>query len=252
MFSVKDKVIFITGGTAGIGLATAKRLAAADAKVVIVGRRDNGHTIANSISATFLQADVTNEKELVDALDQTVEQFGPIDVLFNNAGIENSGPTIEEAGLAEFQRLIDIDLKAPYALLHHGPKRMRDGGSIINTASDAGLTQVPGYAQYSAAKAAIISLSKTAALELAPRGIRVNAICPGPVWSEMLPPNHPEVEWAKALSPQERIGEPEEVAALVHFLACDDCRYITGAAISIDGGSTAGFSYPVLELGSSG
>jgi NAD(P)-dependent dehydrogenase (short-subunit alcohol dehydrogenase family) len=180
-------------------------------------------------------------------LDGAVEEFGLIDILFNNAGIENTGPTIEESGNDEFQRLIDIDLKAPCAVLHHGASRMRDGGSIINTSSVAGMFQLPGYSQYSAVKSAIISLTKSAALELAPRNIRVNAICPGSVWSEMLPPDHPEVDIVKVICPLERICEAEEVAALVHFLAADDCRYINGAAIPIDGGLTSGLGYPLLE-----
>lgn len=246
MFSLQAKVAFITGGTAGIGLATAKRLRAAGAEVMIVGRREAGQALATELGATFLQADVTREEELTAALAQARERFGGVDILFNNAGIENTGPTIEEAGPEQLQTLFDADLKAPYAVLHHGAALVRDGGSIINTASVAGMMQMPGYAQYSAVKAALISLTRTAALELAPRGIRVNAICPGSVWSEMLPPDHPEVAIVKMLCPQQRICEPEEVAALVHFLAADDCRYISGAAIPIDGGLTAGLGYPLL------
>lgn len=247
MFGLDDKTAFITGGTAGIGLATAQRFGRAGARVVIVGRRSEGKEIAAQFGAHFIQADVTEEQQLLEALDGAVEEFGPIDILFNNAGIENTGPTIEESGNDEFQRLIDIDLKAPYAVLHHGASRMRDGGSIINTSSVAGMFQFPGYSQYSAVKSAIISLTKSAALELAPRNIRVNAICPGSVWSEMLPPDHPEVDIAKVTCPLERICEAEEVAALVHFLAADDCRYINGAAIPIDGGLTSGLGYPLLE-----
>lgn len=247
MFDITGKVAFITGGTAGIGLATARRLAAAGARVTICGRRESGAAIAADIGAGFQAADVTCEQQLVAALDAAVENLGPIDILFNNAGVENTGPTIEESGVGEFQSLIDIDLKAPYSLMHHAPSRMRDGGSVIITASAAGLIQLPGYSQYSAVKAALISLTKSAALELAPRNIRVNAICPGSVWSEMLPANHPEVPIVETLCPQRRIGEPEEVAALVHFLASDDCRYLNGAAIPLDGGLSAGLGYGLLE-----
>jgi NAD(P)-dependent dehydrogenase (short-subunit alcohol dehydrogenase family) len=247
MFNVSDKIAFITGGTAGIGLATASRLSEAGANVTILGRREAGSDTARDIGARFIRTDVTVEAELIAALDAVRNDHGPIDLIFNNAGIENSGPTIEESDVAEFQRLIEIDLKAPYNVIRHGATRMRDGGSIVNTSSTAGLTQLPGYSQYSAVKAALISLTRSAALELAPRGIRVNAICPGSVWSEMLPQDHPEVEIVKVLCPGERIGEPEEVAALVHFLAADDCRYLTGAAIPIDGGLLSGFGYPLLE-----
>lgn len=247
MFNLKGKTAFITGGTAGIGLACAKRLIAAGVRVMIVGRREEGIRIADEIGALYHRLDVLDERNIVTALDAAVHALGKIDILLNNAGIENTGPTIEEAPASAFQVLFDCDLKAPYALLHHAPSRMRDGGSIINTASVAGLIQLPGYSQYSAMKAGVISLTRTAALELAPRGIRVNAICPGSIWSEMLPADHPEVDIVKTLCPQQRIGEPEEVAALVHFLASDDCRYLNGAAIPLDGGLSAGFGYPLLE-----
>ncbi|MDH4072442.1 MAG: SDR family oxidoreductase [Gammaproteobacteria bacterium] len=247
MFSLAGKVAFITGGTAGIGLAAARRLIKAGASVAIVGRRAEGERIAAEIGARFYRADVTAEETVVAALDAARRELGPIDVLFNNAGIENTGPTIEESGAEEFQRLMDVDLKAPYVVLHHAASRMRDGGSIIISSSVAGFAQLPGYSQYSAAKAALVSLAKTAALELAPRGIRVNAICPSSVWSEMLPPDHPEVGLVKILCPQARVCEPEEVAALVHFLAADDCRYLSGAAIPIDGALLAGYGYPLLS-----
>lgn len=247
MFDLTGKVAFVTGGTAGIGLATARRLIRAGAHVTIVGRRESGSEVARRIGARFIRTNLTIEAELIEALDKVHKDRAPIDILFNNAGIENSGPTIEEADDKEFQRLVDIDLLAPYNVIRHGAKRMADGGSIICTSSAAGLTQLPGYSQYSAAKSAVVSLTKTAALELAPRGIRVNAICPGSIWSEMLPPDHPEVEIIKILCPQRRVGEPEEVAALVHFLASDDCRYVSGAVIPIDGGMLAGFGYPLLE-----
>jgi len=246
MFSVKEKTAFITGGTAGLGLATATRLVTAGAHVAIIGRREEGADIASEIGAIFIQADLTREEELTQALEQAERRLGKIDILFNNAGVENTGPTIEEADGTEFQRLFEINLKAPYNVLHYGAKYLNDGASIINTASAAGLLQMPGYSQYSALKAALISLTKTAALELAPRSIRVNAIAPGSIWSEMLPTDHPEVGIVKVLCPMERVGNPEEVAALVHFLASEDSRYISGAIINIDGGITAGFGYPLL------
>jgi 3alpha(or 20beta)-hydroxysteroid dehydrogenase len=247
VFNVRDKIAFITGGTAGIGLATASRLSEAGSIVTILGRRQTGSDVANEIGARFIQTDVTVEAELTAALDAVRNTHGPIDLIFNNAGIDNTGPTIEESDVAEFQRVIEINLKAPYNVIRHGAARMRDGGSIVNTSSVAGLTQLPGYSQYSAVKAAVISLTRSAALELAPRGIRVNAICPGSIWSEMLPQDHPEVELIKVLSPAKRVGEAEEVAALVHFLVSDDCRYLTGTAIPIDGGLLSGFGYPLLE-----
>lgn len=246
-FNVAGKSCFITGGTAGIGLATAKRLAAAGARVTISGRRATGQAIADEIGARFVALDVTDAAALDTALRETVAVQGALDILFNNAGTENTGPTLEEADGAAFQRLIDLNLVAAYNTLHHGAPRMADGGSIINTASVAATISMPGYAQYGASKAAVVSLTRSAALELAPRGIRVNAICPGSVWSEMLPPDHPEVAAIEVLCPAARVGEAGEVAALVHFLASDDSRYVSGAVIPIDGGLSAGFGYPLLE-----
>lgn len=247
MFSVSGKSCFITGGTSGIGLATARRLAAAGAWVTISGRRATGQAIADEIGARFVALDVTDAAALAAALQDTAAEQGALEILFNNAGTENTGPTIEEADGSEFQRLLDLNLVAAYNTLHHGAPCMADGGSIINTASVAAMTSMPGYAQYGASKSAILALTRTAALELAPRGIRVNAICPGSIWSEILPPDHTEVAAVKVLCPAERIGEADEVAALVHFLASNDSRYVSGAMIPIDGGLSAGFGYPLLQ-----
>jgi len=246
MFDVKGKCAFVTGGTSGIGLATAERLVSAGARVVIVGRRDEGAEIAERIGAHFVQADLTVAQQLSNSIEQAHQTLGAIDIVFNNAGLENTGPLIEEADAVEFERVLALNLKAAYSVIHQVAPQMRDDGSIINNASVAGLIQLPGYAQYSASKAAVISLTKSAAIELAPRRIRVNAVCPGSVWSGMLREEHPEVEIIKTFCPLERVGNPEEVAALVHFLASDDARYITGAAIPIDGGLLAGIGFPVM------
>jgi NAD(P)-dependent dehydrogenase (short-subunit alcohol dehydrogenase family) len=142
---------------------------------------------------------------------------------------------------------LEVNLKAVYNGLRFAPPHMNDGGSIINTASDAATYSLPGYSQYSATKAAVCSLTRVAAMELVPRGIRVNAICPGSVWSEMVESDDPEVAITESLSPMGRVGEPEEIAALCHFLAAPDCRYMTGQSIYVDGGNTVGFSARTLE-----
>lgn len=247
MFDVAGYKVLITGGTSGIGRATAQRLVKAGAEVVIVGRRDSGEQVASDIGARFVRADVIDEAQLVSAFDQAQAIFGKLDVIFNNAGIVNDGPTIEEADCAEFDRVLEVNVKAAYNVLHHGPARMNDGGSIINTASLAGIYSVPGYGQYGTSKAALVSLSRISAQELGSRKIRVNAICPGAIWSEMLQPDNPEVALVERVAPLERIGEAEEVAALVHFLASNDSRYITGTTIPIDGGISVGLGYPALN-----
>ncbi len=246
MFSLQGKNALITGGTSGIGLASAKRFAEAGATVVIVGRRD-GEVLAKEFNGVFMQADVTDEERLKTLFAQVETRVGKLDIVMNNAGVENTGPMIDESDADEFQRVIDINLKAVYNGLRYGPRHMNDGGAIINTASVAGLLGLPGYAQYAATKAAVVSLTQNAAMELVPRNIRVNAICPGSIWSEMLPKDHPEVAIVEKLCPMGRIGEAEEVAALCHFLAAPDCQYITGQAITIDGGIDAGYAMHTIE-----
>lgn len=246
MFTLENKSAFITGGTAGIGLACAKRLSKAGAKVAIVGRRD-GEAVSKEFGGAFVQADVSDEEQIKIALEESERRIGKLDILMNNAGMENTGPLIEEANADEFQRVIDVNLKAVYNGLRYGPAHMNDGGSIINTSSVAALIGLPGYSQYAATKAAVISLTRNAAMELVTRNIRVNSVCPGSIWSEMLYEDHPEVAIVKKLCPMGRIGEPEEVAALCHFLAATDCSYITGQTIVIDGGIDAGYAMHTIE-----
>lgn len=240
------RTAFITGGTSGIGRATALRLAGSGWRVAAVGRRD---MTGSEPSPNILPicADVTDEAALADALSRTEAEWGKIDLLFNNAGGENIGQGIEEQDAQGFRDLIELNVIAVFNGLRLGPAHMNDGGSIVNTASVAALLHLPGYAQYSATKAAVVSLSKSAALELAPRRIRVNAIAPGSVWSEMLEPGNPEVALVEIACPLGRVGEAAEVAQLVEFLASDGSTYITGQVLPIDGGVTAGYSQALIE-----
>jgi NAD(P)-dependent dehydrogenase (short-subunit alcohol dehydrogenase family) len=246
MFSLAGMNALITGGTAGIGLATARRFAAAGAKVVIVGRRD-ASALADELRGVLLRADVADEQQLRTCFKEAEARVGKLDIVMNNAGIDNVGPNIADQSADEFQRLLEVNLKAVYNGLRFAPPHMNDGGSIINTASDAATYSLPGYSQYSATKAAVCSLTRVAAMELVPRGIRVNAICPGSVWSEMVESDDPEVAITESLSPMGRVGEPEEIAALCHFLAAPDCRYMTGQSIYADGGNTVGLAAHTLE-----
>ena len=246
LFDLEGRTAFITGGTSGIGLVTARRFAAAGARVAIVGRRDAGD-LAAAMNALFIRCDVADEAALAGAFAQAEDRLGPLDVVMNNAGIENTGPLIEDADAAQFQRLIDVNVKPVYNGLRYGARHLRDGGCIINTASVAALIGVPGYAQYSATKAAVVSLTRNAAMELAPRRIRVNAICPGSIWSEMLTAEHPEVALIEKLAPMGRVGEPEEVAGVAHFLATAEAGYVTGQALCVDGGVSAGFAMHTIE-----
>ncbi|HEY0938945.1 MAG TPA: SDR family oxidoreductase [Steroidobacter sp.] len=248
MFSLSGMTAAITGGTSGIGEAVAARFAAAGARVVIIGRRDGRDIARRSGAIAAIRADCASEDQVARALNEARDVLGQeLDVLVNNAGVENTGPMIADATATELQRVFDINTFAVFYGLKYGPLVLKDGGSIINTASVAALMGIPGYSQYSASKAAVISLTRSAAVELAPRGIRVNAVCPGSVFTPMLPPDHPEVPLAMQMCPLGRVGTTDEVVGAYHFLAAAESRYITGQALAVDGGIVAGVSLGTLE-----
>jgi len=246
MFDLHGRAALITGGTAGIGLATARRFAAAGARVAILGRRD-AEELAGTFGVTFLRCDVSDEAALRAAFDAAVQALGPLDVVVNNAGVGDIDASIEAASADDLRATLEVNLVAVYNGLRLAPARMNDGGSVVNIASVAAMIGVPGYARYGASKAAVVNLTRNAAVELAPRRIRVNAVCPGTIWSEMTPPDHPEVALIRRLAPLARVGEPEEVAGLIHFLASAEAGYITGQAICVDGGLSAGFAAHTIE-----
>ncbi len=248
MFSLKGKTAVITGGTSGIGQAVAARFTAAGASVVIVGRREGGDVAREVGAVAAVRADCSLEADVARAVQEAADALGgEVDILVNNAGIENTGPFIGDATGAELQRIFAINTFAVFHGLKYGQARMRDGGSIINTASIAADIGVPGYSQYSASKAAVLSLTRSAAVELAPRGIRVNAVCPGSVFTPMLPQDHPEVPLTTRMCPLGRIGTTDDVVGVYHFLAAGESSYISGQAIAVDGGMLAGVSLGTLE-----
>lgn len=248
---LEGKVAVITGGASGIDAATARTFAAAGARVVL-GDIQNAPELVREIGATYVATDVRDPAAMDALIAHAIEKHGRLDVLFNNAGIEFHGP-LAATEPADHRRMVDINLNGVYyglqsairAMLRNaGPRR----GSIVNTASVAGLTGCPGLSTYNATKAAVVMLTKNAALEYGAFGIRVNAICPGIIRTPMatasvadMGPGYLEGIGRKA-HPLGRLGEPEEVATLVRFLASDESSFITGAAIPIDGGMTAGFS----------
>jgi NAD(P)-dependent dehydrogenase (short-subunit alcohol dehydrogenase family) len=180
-------------------------------------------------------------------MQQAAEALGPLDVIVNNAGLENTGPMIADATGDELRRVFNLNTYGVFFGLKYGYRYARDGASIINTASIAALIGIPGYGQYNASKAAVVSLTQTAALEFAPRNIRVNAVCPGSVYTEMLPENHPEVGLVSKLCPLGRIGTTDELVGIYHFLASQEARYVTGQAIAVDGGVVAGVSLGTVD-----
>lgn len=237
MFSLESKITIVTGGGSGIGLATARRFAAAGAKVVIANRSDAG-ALAEGFGAAYLPVDVAEESQVKALVAEVIRRHGRIDILVNSAGLIDDMLPIAEMSAQAMRRHFDVNCMGVWSTMRHAAPHMA-GGSIINVSSVAALLGVATYAAYSASKAAVVSLTQTAAVELADKGIRVNCVCPGSIDTPMLRQQANadiEIGFIEKAAAAGRIGQPEEVAALIHFLAADDCRYITGQAIMIDGG----------------
>jgi 3alpha(or 20beta)-hydroxysteroid dehydrogenase len=245
MFSLKNKTVVITGGTSGLGKAAVYRFSKAGAKVVMAGRQDIGKDIAKDANALFIKTDVSKEEQVKVLMNTAMEEYGKLDVLINNAGIGH-GADITEITEEDFDRIQNVNTKGVIWGIKHAVPLMTEGGSIINTSSAAGLFAFPSYGSYSASKFAIIGLTKTAALELAPKKIRVNCVCPG-TFDTADPGTDTEMAVANYIHPLRRIGQPEEVAAAYHFLASDDASFITGTAIPVDGGLSAGIGLGIVE-----
>lgn len=243
LFSLKDKVAVITGGTSGIGLEAAKRFLSAGAKVVISGRKD-GTALADEIGASFVQVDVSNEDSVRNLMEKTHDLHGKIDIIVNNAGANFGYNVLMDTDITDFDKNFNINTKGVVFGIKHGVPLMNDGGSIINVSSVAGLQGVAYLAPYVASKWAVVGITRTAAVELGDRGIRVNVICPTSVNTPMAntPDGQPQLRMERKAVPLARIAEPEEIAALIHFLASTDCNFINGQAIAADGGFTAGMS----------
>jgi 3alpha(or 20beta)-hydroxysteroid dehydrogenase len=254
MFSLEGKIAVVTGGASGIGRATVERFAKAGARLC-VGDLNDASGLAKEVGGVFVKADVTKEEQVKALMEKAAETFGRIDVVINNAG----GGAVSEHDFLTFLSTEDFD--ACYRLnllgvvygIKHSVEHMTRGGSILNTASVAGLQGAPRYSPYAAAKAGVVGVTRTAALELAARNIRVNCVCPSVVDTPLArrADVSGEFKLAPYLAPLGRVCKPEEVAAVFHFLASDEASLITGQAISIDGGMTAGLSMrlvaPLLE-----
>lgn len=245
MENLKEKVALVTGGNSGIGFATAKELIANGAKVIITGRRKEAiEQAASEIGAIPFVADQAN----ISAIDQLGEgiskQFGKIDILFINAGITGENNLIEEADESNFDKVMGINFRGAYFTLSKLIPLLKEGASVVFLSSNVASTHFPKSSVYQASKAAINSIAKTAAAELANRKIRVNSVSPGPTKTEVLNKTYDDLAaqtiWdnlANAL-PLKKIGLPENVAKLVVYLCKDEASFITGADFVIDGGMT--------------
>lgn len=243
-----DKSVIVTGAGSGMGRTTARLFAEHDANVVVVDIEDDAATEtveditdAGDGTAIALTADVSDSADVSRFVDRTVERFGRIDVLHNNAGIPQQSTPVEDVTEETWDQIQDINLKSAFLGAKHAVPHMRkqDGGVILNTASTAGIRPRTGLSAYSASKGGMITLTKQLAYELAEDDIRVNAICPVATETDMLPEfasGDLSVEGMADTIPLGRLAEPDDIANAAVFLASEQAAMITGTALEVDGG----------------
>ena len=250
---LRGKVAIVTGGTSGIGRATALLFAQEGAKVAITGRSDSrGQEVVAEIQQTggaaiFVRADVRQAEECRRTVDETIQAFGRLDILFNNAGVFFPN-TLLDCTEEEWDLTVDICLKGTFFMSKYAlPSMIAQGsGAVINNSSGWGLEGGDAAAAYCAAKGGVVLLTRAMAIDHSRQGIRVNCICPGDVETPMLVDDAEArgLSWeayleAAADRPMGRIGQPEEIARAALFLASDDSSFMTGAIVAVDGGGTA-------------
>jgi NAD(P)-dependent dehydrogenase (short-subunit alcohol dehydrogenase family) len=249
------KVAVVTGAAGIIGSATIRLLAERGAKIVAVDRKAADLETATkelpaSAQALPITADVSDEGEVKDYVRAAIAKFGTIDVFYNNAGVEGEVKAITDYPLEEFRRVLDVNVVGVFLGIKHVLPVMlkQNKGSIINTASIAGLMGSPHIAVYSASKHAVVGLTKSVAWEISGTGVRINCVCPGLIDSRMLSAIFqgrfggnapPPMEKIVERIPARRLGQASEVASIVAFLASDEASYVSGSAYTVDGGRTA-------------
>ena len=259
------KVAMITGAGSGIGRATALRFLAEGARVVAAefNETTGNETLALAAQAgrgdhiRFVRTDVAEEGDVEAAIKLAVSAFGGLDCVFNNAGVAGAFGPITHISVEDWDYTFAVLVRGVFLGLKHGARVMKaqgTGGSIINTASVAGLSGGDGPQAYSAAKAAVINLTRAVAVELAPDKIRVNAICPGGILTPLLHRGSPEFiePLLQQMQPWPEPGQPEHIAGAALFLASDDARFVTGEALVVDGGLTAAGGNALRALGQQG
>ncbi|MBW1654552.1 SDR family NAD(P)-dependent oxidoreductase [Flavobacterium quisquiliarum] len=244
----KDKVAVITGASMGMGLATAKAFAESGAYVALVDILD-ASVQAEELKAAGYKAqafvcDVADEKQAKKTVEKIVEQFGSIDFAFNNAGIQAPPQELADVSYEIYNRVMDVNLKGVWNFMKYELQQMRKqgNGAIVNNSSLGGLVGLPERAVYHASKHGILGMTKSAALEFAPKGIRINAVCPGiivtPMVEDMMVNQAESMDALVEQLPIKRLGRAEEIADVVLWLCSKESTYVIGQAIAVDGGYT--------------
>ena len=246
MKSFQDKVVVITGGARGVGFATAKLFVASGAKVILADVLDAAQQ-AEEIGGLYIKTDVSKEKQVKALMQAAIDRFGRLDVLVNNAAILRGGDYVADEPADTYIEQFNVNTMGTLFGIKYAAKHMQPGGSIVNVASLVGLMAAPGWSSYAASKAAIIAIGRCAALELGEKGIRVNTVCPHSIntsFDEQVGKGEEMATLVLAFSEMStgpgRICEPEEVASVIYFYASDQASYLTGHAVPVDGGWTAG------------
>lgn len=249
--SFENNVALVTGAGSGMGLATAKAFAEAGAAVVLADIHE--HAVRSAAEALVsaghqamaVRCNVADEAEVAAMIEQTVSTFGRLDAAYNNAGVQSPAVETADASGEEFDRVIEINLRGVWNCMKYELRQMREqgGGAIVNCSSIGGLIGLPGRALYHASKHGVIGLTKSAALEYASRGIRINAVCLGtietPVVADMIAKEAITLEDLVSDQPIGRLGRPEEIAAAVLWLCSPAASFVIGHALMVDGGYTA-------------
>ena len=243
MDTIENKVVIVTGASRGIGAAGARAFAAAGARVVLAARDEAALSeVASGIrqaggEALVVHADVASAESVRALVDRTVAEYGRLDAAFNNAGANYALRPLAEIPEEEFEQTLAVNLRGIFLAMKYEIRAMlaNGGGAIVNMASTAGLGSAPGLASYVAAKHGVVGLTKAAANDYADKGIRINALAPGPIFTDPRMDPQQVGRWV----PMQRVGRPEEVASVAVWLCSDDASYITGAILPVDGGKLA-------------